>query len=200
MKLLTFLVMLFSVCAFSFVKDPVQIQNNDTDRVEISKEALGTIDLPHMEIHEGHYFYSLIDTTLASATGDTLKVLFWDSLKTGVPVHAVFEIYSNNGAGTVDVYESDSNYVGTAVTVLNRNRISAETTTWTVRKNITLKGGGTLVYHNEFGSSTGTGSNKLGGAKRDENELLLNPAKRYKLICRVAANTTNLNLEIHFYR
>jgi hypothetical protein len=229
---------LLFVVSFAFIKNPVQIQNADNEKVTINadsslkvaasittpisdtnrtatkrvyifdgtdtagidKEAIATIDLPHFEVHEGDYLYSLLDTTLGTASSDTLKALLWDSLKTGVPIHAVFEVYSNNGAGTMDIFETDSNFVGTAVSVLNRNRTSANTTTWTVRKNIGLKGGGTLIYHNEFGSSTSTGSNKLGGAKRDENEIILNPLKRYKIICRVAANTTNVNVEIHFYK
>jgi len=171
---------------------------NDTAQVD-EYNGIVMIELPHHEIHVGDYFYSLIDTTLATAASDTLKVLLWDSLKTGDPIHVVFEVYSNNGAGTMDIYESDSNFSGTVNTVLNRKRTSSNTTQWTVRKNIALKGGGVLIYHNEFGTATGSGSNKLGGAKRDESEIILNPLKRYKIICRVAGNGTNLNVEIHFY-
>jgi len=156
----------------------------DTEYLNSFKEELtgyiGTIDLDHAYIHDGIAFTSIIDTGSISAAYDIAfttptvasgKYIHWRP--TGITSSANYVQFT--------LYEGDTYTAGTAVTPINRNRLSSGTTAMqSFVKNANVTPSGTIIDIGGIGTSGNPRAISGGGASANE-ELVLKQNTSYVL-------------------
>jgi hypothetical protein len=149
------------------------------------------IDTDHEYIHEGNFFESSRDFSLAaSAVGliviHTPAVLY---------LHYRNEKISCSADKlTVELYEAPTVTVdtGVAVTPYNHNRISSIVSDSTVLKDPTVTANGTKILTTFLGGGTGTGSNRSGSETSSQNEWVLKRDTKYLIRVVNGSSATNI--------
>lgn len=147
---------------------------DDTREVQLDSSfpALYTMDVSHHEIHEGDYYVaSGISGALADGGTFILTVITPNTAKW---LHAFYQ-----ATGTLKyylrIYEGPTvNVAGSAVTAINRNRNSANTSGATLREDDTFTDNGTLIFHTYV--ATGT---RNGGSEVSRTEFVLKQNTTY---------------------
>ena len=135
-------------------------------------KSLIWIDIPHHEIHDGHSFI-LAATQTALGDGDTFT-LTCTTPNTTKWLHSVF-----GGIGLYEyylkVYENPTvDTPGSAVTPVNRNRNSANTSGATFTVDDVLTSPGTLIFENYV-----TSGRRVGGLGEQRQEYILKQNEQY---------------------
>lgn len=141
-------------------------------RVDASTHTLQIIDYPHHEIHSGSHYY--IEGFAALELNDNLyvKLVTPDTTKWA---HFLWMIESS-GILTTYLYEAVSGGMagGSAVTPLNNNRNSANTSGLTITSGVTVATSlGTTISQAKWGSRSG------GGGQDREDEIILKQNTTY---------------------
>ena len=135
--------------------------------------ALMTVDYAHHEIHSGSHYYVEGHTSLnidgvlrvGLVTPDTDK---W--------IHLTWTI-SSNGILTAEFFEGATLTGGSAVTPLNNNRNSSNTSGVTLKSGVTSSADGTLISQSKWG---GEGFKSVsGGTGSRSDELVLKQNTTY---------------------
>lgn len=139
-------------------------------RLDASTLSLQTVDYAHHEIHSGSSYHIEITTAaLGDEINDHLQIYF-TTPDTAKWLHIIAAAYGSGQYNyTVREAPTDGPYGGVAVTPLNRNRNSANTSAVV---NPTSGGsvatGGTLLINHDLGSG-----NARAGESRDNQEWIL---------------------------
>lgn len=163
-------------------------------RVDGATHSLQTIDYGHHEIHSGSAYWYLDSVGLGSgATQDYLittpNTTSWD--------HVLLDIV-HSAVATVSLYEGADRIGTTLQTIYNHNRNSLNTAATTIHKG--TSGGttdGALIMQYTFGSTTG--SSKLGGGVRNDEEIIWKQNTKYILRLSSATNGQLFVSHLHWY-
>ena len=153
----------------------VTIMDGDGNEAEIDEvaQSLIGIDFAHHEIHEGnHYFvsgYTELDTDGA--------LTFCLTTNSTTQPHMTWSI-TTSAKGNVVVYEGSTIAGGAAVTAINSDRDSSNTSTVTIVSNPTVNSTGTLIASSGMGG--GTKQNPLGSDGTHEEEIMLAKSTVYQ--------------------
>jgi hypothetical protein len=150
---------------------------------DLTTGAFTTISYDHHEIHSGSHFFTGNYTDLANGQVYDILIVTPNTLKYS---HMIFELRTEAEAmfGYYEATTTSAN--GTAMTVFDRNRVTANTAGTTFFHTPTVTSVGTLLGSGIFGSG-----NKQGGGLRDSNEFILKPNSKY--LVRVTNNTALAN-------
>lgn len=167
--------------------------DGDSVQVDQSKRALKSIEAEHSEIHEGNSFFAYDSTTnLGAETDDTISLLI--DVPAGVFPHLLIHAY---GSGEIrfrfwEGAFSGGGAGGSAVTPVNRNRNSANTSDLTITKDTSPATGGTLLMEHFIGAGFNTEGSKRG------QEWILKPSTSYYV---EVYDTSNINayLDLNWY-
>lgn len=139
--------------------------------IDAIANGLNVILTEHHEIHEGESYYHSSFVDLAGTASRQFILVTPD---TAARMHFVYEVSFENES-TVTITEGVSTDAdGTAITELNRDRNSANTTTAVLTHTPTNPTGGTSIEDGSAGSGQ-----KVGGLKRDEDEKILKQNTKY---------------------
>jgi len=171
-----------------------------TEIAEQGQEELtgytATISSDHAYIHDGIAFTAIINTGSISAAYDiaftapaaSAGYMHWRPV--GLQSSADFVSYT--------LYEGDSFSAGTAVTPINRNRNSSNTSAVTdMVKGATATPTGTIIDSGGIGTS-GNPASQGGGGDRASEELVLKPEETYVLTL-VPDGATTCILKLFWY-
>ena len=156
--------------------------------------ALATLDFRHHEIHEGDHYYLESYTSLnidgvlkvALVTPDTTK---W--------IHLTWQI-SSNGITVAKFYEDAEGVSGgSAVTPLNNNRNSSNSSGVTLTSGVSTTGDGTLISSASWGGE-GFKSVSGGGAGRGD-ELILKQNTTYLRVFESATDNNVIGFKATWY-
>lgn len=135
--------------------------------------ALMTVDYAHHEIHSGDHYYVENHTTLGIAGVLRVGLVTPDTDKW---IHLTWTI-SSNGILTAEFFEDATLTGGSAVTPLNNNRNSSNTSGITLKSGVTSTSDGTLISKSKWG---GTGFKSVsGGTGARADELILKQDTTY---------------------
>lgn len=158
---------------------------------------MGVIGSDHAYIHDGKAFTAFVNTGEILAAYDVAFTT--PSVASGKFIH-----WRPNGLDTsadyvlVTLREGDSFSDGTAVTPINRNRLSSETTTMQAFvKGATATPTGTIIQQGGIGASGNPVSRSGGGSAADE-ELVLKQNTNYVFTLE-PAGATEVNLSLFWY-
>jgi len=163
-------------------------------RLDASTEALETVSYAHHEIHSGSHFFVSDQATGASGATREFLITTPDTTKWS---HLIFEAQSTL-LTTMALYEgADRN--GTNLQVAyNNNRNSGTSATTTVHE--ATAGGttdGTLIWTAKWGTAAGGG--KVGGAARQDSEIILLQDTKYILRLTSGANNNVISTLLEWY-
>ena len=138
-------------------------------------EAAKSIYTDHAYIHEGKmYSASIVPTSIAA--GATRKLTFVTPPSTSnIYVHWRPSIVACSADKlTINFYEASSgNSGGTALTAVNRNRLSAHTASSVVTDGVTVTTNGDFVDRTYIGGGSGVGGSVTGAETGETNEIIL---------------------------
>lgn len=146
--------------------------------------ALVTVEIEHSQLHQGTMFTVTNVTAVGGSGNESWQILTPSGT---LMLHMEFNIESEAEA-EFELYEGSSvSANGTAITPINRNRlsiVSPETKLWATP---TIKTLGTLIDVHHWGSGKG-----VGGGETSMNEWLLKPSTIY--IVRLTNLTVSSNI------
>lgn len=166
-------------------------------RVDENAEALVTMDTVHDRVHRGQMFVgSAYNASLAAA--GTFDVLF--RVGTGHSAHLDIAA-SLGGDGTVQLYEAPVSTVdGTALTLVDRNRITKNTPTSLAFTGPTLTSPGTLLVTDFFpGGSGGSGATPGGSSDANFTEVVLGPGDYLIRVTNTSGAAAPVDVNLNFY-
>lgn len=133
---------------------------------------LGVISSDHAYVHQGKAFTAIINTGSISAAYDIAFTT--PTAASGKYVHwRPIGISSSADYVDVKLYEGDTFSGGTAVTPINRNRLSSATTTMQAFvKNATATPSGTIIQAGGIGTAGNAATRSGGGAAADQEIVL----------------------------
>ena len=169
-----------------------------TEIFEQGQECLtgfqASISSDHAYIHDGIAFTSVINTGSISAAYDIAfttptvasgKFIHWRPI--GIQTSADYALFT--------LYEGDSFADGSAVTPINRNRLSAGTSAMqTFVKGATVTPAGTIIQQGGIGTSGNPASQSGGGAGANEELVLAQDTDYVITILPDAATVVTLSL------
>ena len=155
------------------------------------------IDSDHAYIHDGIAFTAVIDCGSISAAYDIAFTT--PTVASGKYVHwRPIGIQSSADYCKVELREGDSFSSGTAVTPVNRNRLSSGTTSMQAFvKNATATPAGTLIQLSGVGTS-GNPSSRAGGGSAASQELVLKQNTNY-IVTITPDSATDVTCELFWY-
>ena len=143
--------------------------------VDTATRAMNVILYEHHEIHSGsHFFVAGYDTFAADGDID-FQVTTPNTAKWA---HMLFEIYST-GATVFTIFEGATVGAGSAVTPINSNRNSSNTSTLTIQTDGSITAAGNEIYSQAFGF-VDTPSKTGGGGDRATHEIILKQNTTYR--------------------
>lgn len=155
----------------------------DDVRIDATTNSLQIVDYAHHEIHGGDHYYIEGYTTLNNGNALYVKLVTPNTTKWS---HFVWEINSSAILTTTLVEEPTGGMTGgAAVTPLNNNRNSGNTSGMTITQGVTACTGGTII------SQASWGSKSVGSGQSREDELIL---KQNAIYCRTFLSGTNSNI------
>lgn len=144
--------------------------DKEWSKFDTTTHAVNTVQYEHHEIHSGsHFFVADYDTIANAGTVDftvtTPNTTEW--------AHMTFSI-QGSGALSLNIYK-DSDYAadGTAVTPINNNQNSSNTSGMTVQIDPTVTTPGTKIYGQY------SGANRVAGIINREREIMLEQNTKY---------------------
>jgi hypothetical protein len=158
---------------------------------------IGTIGSDHAYIHKGIAFTAVIDVGSISAAYDI--AFKTPKVESGKFVHwRPIGLQTSADYVKIELREGDSFSSGTAVTPINRNRISDNVSVMqTFVKNATATPAGTLIGIGGIGTLGNAASRSGGGAGADE-EIVLKQNTNYILTI-TPAGATSVTAELFWY-
>lgn len=143
--------------------------------IDSATGGLIILDVPHQKIHNGnHYYIAGYETVGSDGTLNFTVTANADDF-----VHLTFHISGTN-VTTVDVYEGASGISGgTALTPINNNRNSSNTSGLTAKVNPTVTPGSNTIDGYKFGSNGGGNAPDIGGGVAREDEIILKRSTSY---------------------
>lgn len=151
------------VRALKDIKDVVVTVFNDDSIVSIPGE--------HYQVHAGRHFF--VSNGQDVASGNTLQHLIKVPNR-DMEYHFTYAIDAE-GEMEIGLYEGTTvSANGTALTIVNRNRMSEKNPTMLLYTGPTVSDAGTLLDYNIVGSGK-----SFGGRTRGEQELVLKPGTDY---------------------
>jgi hypothetical protein len=169
----------------------------------ISIVSTPSIDVSHQKIHEGNHFfihkislginiaspkyYLIVPPPTAIVPSDTIEM------------HIIFEIGTDIG-GTVKTFEGATiTASGTELTIINNNRRSSTPSFAHIYEDPIIAPLGEGIQIFEERSGTVTAGTKIGESYRSEEEIILNPDKKYLIKFTPLADGANITAEINWY-
>lgn len=155
-----------------------------------------TIDSVHHEVHEGEMFHA--GYTVASvANGASVDLLFTVGAK---EAHATFEVFAG-GQVSVHLYEAPTVANGTAITIYNMKRSSANEALSTVKHTPTVTATGSVALVSGRILPGGTSpQTRVGGGIRQGVEWILAPGTAYLLrVANGSGATIAVNVGLEWY-
>jgi hypothetical protein len=152
------------------------------------------IDYPHHEIHEGNHYTVAYSKTINSGSVSSIMITT-SALSSGV-VHLV-AISESSLAGTWLFAEGTSASVGSALTVFNNNRISANTSGTVIVGSPTVTTVGTTLETHVIGADSG--ASRTGGTAENRGEWILSASTSYIIQFTSSAASNPVNLMFSFY-
>lgn len=149
----------------------VILSNGTINNIIDPTGALVTIELPHQKIHNEDRFYHKDFVDLATTASRTFAVTIPNTSLRG---HFTFEIDNENESTVFILEDSTINTNGTLITLLNRDRNSANTTTIGLFHTPLGFSGGTTIFNSRKGSG-----NQIGSSFREINELIMKQGVKY---------------------
>ena len=139
--------------------------------------AVGTIEQEHLQIHKGNG-YQLSGEIAALGTTDSAYFLI-DPVS---PIHwRDYRIFADDAPLDIELFENPTTTVnGTALTPLNRNRLSSNTATAAVYSGPTVTDDGDRLYISRI-VGTGTGANTTGEVEGLPVEWIIDGGNTYLL-------------------
>lgn len=175
--------------------------NRQTEIMEQGQEPLtgfqASISSDHAYIHDGIGFTAIIDTGSISAAYDI--AFKTPTVASGKFIHyRPLGITSSANYVGVTLYEGDSYTGGTAVTPVNRNRLSSNTSSMqSFVKGATVSPAGTIIDIAGLGSS-GNPIARSGGGTGGDEELVLKQNTDY-VITLVPSGATTCTVKVFWY-
>lgn len=159
-------------------------------------DATNAINYEHHEIHSGSHYYVCGDSTID--TSDTLEVQITTS-NTAKWIHLVYEFQSTQQTA-FHIYETATVTAdGDAVTALNNNRNSTNTTSLTLfQTGGTVTVDGTLIYSQLTGVSGNLVQSRQGIAGRN-NEIILKQNTTYRFLFISSGDNNTLSYCAEWY-
>jgi hypothetical protein len=155
------------------------------------------IDIIHHEIHEGNHYSTSYYEKIGSGTA--INVLITVGTKS---IHMVGEMVSDNpGMATFSKSPNATTTSSTAITCFNNNGNSSKTTDTVFTVGGTYTSSGTILRTYLFGSSSGTGGNKIsmGSTAGEINEAILTPGDKYLIRFVADGASTRTIIRTAFY-
>lgn len=153
--------------------------------------SLTTISYAHHMIHSGNS-YTAVGNDYDLDIGDnfTLTLITPD---TATRVHVVWQAEGTNAIHIFLFEDAIVSSPGVAITPVNRNRNSLNTTTVTARENDTISDFGTQLWEWH------TGDRKIAGEEREVNEYILKQNTTYLLVISSEADNNMVSGQANWY-
>ena len=174
----------------TFTRRPHTVQTVLNEALESETHALKTITYPHHEIHSGSAYMIYRTLALPVANDDEIRIATPNTTKWA---HFTFTATSDASV-TVSLYEATSlaHVGGNAITPVNQNRNSSNTSGLTICHTPTGSGDGTLIYNWTAGTDHPTGE----GGTATRNEIILKQNTAYLLrIAGASGDVVNIHLD-----
>ena len=160
--------------------------------------AMPSLELAHHRVHEGNHFMVHKIYTGVATTRYFLVIPPPAPINPNntVEMHLIFDIDTEPG-GTLQLFEGPTiTNNGASLNIINNNRRSSTSSLANVYETPTVTNDGTLIFE-EAGGTIANGA-ELGEMDRDDEELILHPAKKYlfKFVPYAAATIT---FELNWY-
>lgn len=157
--------------------------DREWNRFDLATHATNTVEYEHHEIHAGSHFFITNFTELGNGATIDFAIETPDTTKF---THMTFEVEGNQEL-LIQIYEdSDFDADGSAVTPVNNNRNSSNTSTLTVQSDPTVNSAGTLIEAQQ------KGANRTVGIIGRNKEIVLKRNTKY--LFRITNQTTNDNV------
>jgi hypothetical protein len=162
--------------------------------IERLTKAPKNIPTDHAYIHEGIFYEAYAKTTLATAGTTTIALT--------TPANKYLHqnpsrVVTNADNLTITVYEAQTYTGGTAITPVNHNRNSSNTSGATIRSSATATATGTAIQQIYIGGGTGSGSTRSGSDFGNFNEWILKPKTTYLYVITNGSTSSN-TVQINF--
>jgi hypothetical protein len=160
------------------------------------------LDYVHKTIHDG-IFFSCSYLAEGKGDGDQIKIsfltgakklhLFWDVAATGISFFRVYEdpTITDDTGTTLPVYNHDRNSVAVSTV---KDRSQAPDLVGSATKDPTVTVVGTLLREEVMG-----GTNRSGGASRNDGEIVLKPNEEYLFVAESGAAGLGLGITLRWY-
>ena len=156
--------------------------------VDRATKATTTINYAHHEIHDGSHYYIKGYVELDTDADIDFCITTPDSTKWG---HMLFSI-SGTSITTIEIYEGSTySTAGSAVTAINNNRNSTNTSVMSIASERSITALGTKISASKFGTATNPGNPLAGGSAAREDEVILkqNTSYTFRIISGADGNT-----------
>jgi len=169
----------------------------DEVRMDASTNTLQTIEYPHHEIHSGSHYYVEGHTTLANEGTYFVKLVTPNTAKWS---HFTWEI-SSTGLLTTTFDEGATGGMadGSAVTPINNNRNSSNTSGMTLTGNVTVAASYVTRISNQKFGVVSTPSKATGGGGQREHEIILKQNTTYLRSFISGSNDNVVNFKASWY-
>lgn len=165
--------------------------------------ALVTLNGDHHYIHSGKaYMVPRREASVAAAASInavlTTPATSGDS--TDKYIHYRPEVITSSASGVrIELYEGSTTTGGSAITPQQMNRNYTNTSVVTVVHGATISSAGTLLASVAIGS-TGTPTQRSGGASGDTKEFVLKPGTKYSIvITNIGSGATDIDYNLFWY-
>ena len=166
-------------------------------KIDSTTNVLAGIDYGHAEIHAGNHFFIENYTTLASGAKIDFGVTSPNTTKWA---HMFWRIGATKET-IIEVYKTSVLSGGTALSPVNNNQNSDNTSVMTVVQNPTVTDSGTLISASRFGIAAGVGvATRYGsGETRQEREIILHSGTSYLWRVKSATDTNYVSYKGTWY-
>ncbi len=159
--------------------------------------TVSNVEQAHTKIHEGWHFTINDVTTGVNIAAPKRYHLLAPSILSEAQVHFIFMVQADKGI-LVQLFESPTVTVnGTAMTPINNDRNSPNTSVLDLYEDPIVTVDGTLIYEKISGTTTIGG--EVGSESDHSREFLLKSNTRYQLKITVLADTTALSTHFNWY-
>jgi len=173
----------------------VNLEKEEADQTDVKAKARTTIEIEHSKVHQGKfYFVTDYDTSVDTASPKYWHVKTPDS---ATRIHCVLAITTNLGA-VIEMFENPTlTGNGTALTVNNADRNSANTSSCLFYYDPTASADGTLLQKDRTGTYQPV--TRLGGHIRQATEFILKQNTSYLVKVTPDADDTEVSFNAEFY-
>ncbi len=155
--------------------------------------ARNTIDVAHTKVHDGKSYS--VHHLVSHGAGTACTLMF--TTPATPEVHFGFAVQASSYE-SVQFEEDAYASAGTAITVLNKDRDSTNTTDVAVAHTVTYQCAGTVIDYALL-TSTVSGIGVVGGLGNSGQEWILKASKRYLIRCSAQAAATTVIVKAWWY-